>query len=155
MDAPRAEASEYAPRMVKMKISVGKIRDVIGKGGSVIRGITESTNTKIDVAEDGTITINGKSSESCAKAQEMIKSLTAELEIGAIYDGKVEKILDNVGAIVSILPGKDGLLHISQISEERVQNVSQHLSVGQSLRVRVIQSEEGRVRLSIRNMQQA
>ena len=152
LSQPREQVSPYAPRILKMKISVNKIRDVIGKGGSVIRDLTETTGTKIDVSDNGTVTINGNSIESCEKAKAKIESLTMELEVGGVYDGKVEKILDNVGAIVSILPGKDGLLHISQISEERVRDVSDYLQVGQTVRVKVIQSEGGRVRLSLRNI---
>lgn len=152
LSSAREEASPYAPRMLKMKISVSKIRDVIGKGGSVIRNLTETTETRIDVAEDGTITITGGNMNSCKKAKEKIESLTMELEVGRIYDGKVEKVLENVGAIVSILPGRDGLLHVSQISRERIQHVSDYLSVGQDIRVKVIQSDDGRVRFTLRDV---
>ncbi len=148
LSAPREDVSEFAPRMQKMKIPVNKIREVIGKGGSVIRSITESTGTKIDISDDGTITISGSGKDNCQMAQEKIESITADLEIGRIYEGKVENILDNVGAIVSFMPGRDGLLHISQIAEERVTKITDYLTIGQSIKVKVIKSDEGRVRLT-------
>ena len=151
--APRQDISPYAPRRLTMKISVDKIRDVIGKGGSVIRNLTDSTQTKIDIADDGGITIMGKNLEACERAKKQIENITVDVEVGVIYDGKVEKILENVGAIVSILPGRDGLLHISQISRDRVNHVSDYLSEGQEIRVKVIKSEEGRVRLTLRDIE--
>lgn len=145
---PREQVSQYAPSILRMKIAVSKIRDVIGKGGSVIKGITEETGTKIDIEDDGSISISGGTHELCERAKAKIDAITFDLEIGRTYDGKVETILDNVGAVVSIFPGKDGLLHISQISKERVAQVSDHLEVGQSIRVKVIKSDEGKVRFT-------
>ena len=150
--APREEFSPYAPRMLKIKINASKIRDVIGRGGSVIRNLTETTETRIDVNDDGVITITGKNLASCEKAKEKIESITMDLEVGRVYEGKVENILENVGAVISILPGKEGLLHISQISHERINKVSDCLSIGQEVKVKVVQSEEGRVRFSMREL---
>ncbi|XZG69337.1 polyribonucleotide nucleotidyltransferase [Chitinibacteraceae bacterium HSL-7] len=146
------EVSAHAPRLYTMKINPDKIRDVIGKGGSVIRALTEETGTQIDIQEDGTITIASVSSEGADAAKRRISEITAEVEIGKIYEGPVVKILDNnVGAIVSIMPGRDGLVHISQIANERIKNVSDHLKEGQVVRVKALeQDEKGRVRLSIK-----
>ncbi|WP_432720732.1 polyribonucleotide nucleotidyltransferase [Jeongeupia wiesaeckerbachi] len=146
------EVSQHAPRLYTMKINPEKIRDVIGKGGSVIRALTEETGTQIDIAEDGTITIASVSSEGADEAKRRIGEITAEVEIGKIYEGPVVKILDNnVGAIVSIMPGRDGLVHISQIANERIKNVSDYLKEGQVVRVKALeQDEKGRVRLSIK-----
>ena len=152
---PREQVSPFAPSILRMKIAVSKIRDVIGKGGSVIRNITETTNTKIDIEDDGSITICGGSLEICEKAKATIDAITADLEVGGVYEGKVENILENVGAIVSIFPGRDGLLHISQISKERINKVSDHLEMGQRLRVKVIKSDEGKVRFSMRGVDEA
>ena len=152
--APREEASEYAPRMLKIKIPVDKIRDVIGKGGSVIRNLTETTETTIDVAEDGTISISG-SSAACEKAREKIETLTRDVEVGMVYEGKVDSIIENVGAVISILPGRDGLLHISQISDERTNKVSDVLSVDQTVRVKVLSSGGGKVRFTMRNLEES
>ena len=116
---PREEMSADAPRLYTFKINAEKIRDVIGKGGAVIRALTEETGTTIDIQDDGTITIAATSAEAAAAARSRIDAITAEVEIGKIYEGTVLKILD-FGAIVSVLPGKDGLLHISQIAQERV-----------------------------------
>ncbi len=150
MDSPRAEISTFAPRMFTMKIKPEKIRDVIGKGGAVIRAITEETGTTIDIGEDGTVTIACVSSDGGAAAKKRIEELTAEVEVGRIYEGTVLKLLD-FGAIVSVLPGKDGLLHISQIANERVNSVSDHLKEGQSVRVKVLEADEkGRLRLSMK-----
>jgi polyribonucleotide nucleotidyltransferase len=150
MDSPRTEISTFAPRMFTMKIKPEKIRDVIGKGGAVIRAITEETGTTIDIGEDGTVTIACVSSEGGAAAKKRIEELTAEVEVGRIYEGTVLKLLD-FGAIVSVLPGKDGLLHISQIANERVNSVSDHLKEGQSVRVKVLEADEkGRLRLSMK-----
>ena len=147
---PRADISAYAPRMIPIKIKPEKIRDVIGKGGSVIRALTEETGTSIDIAEDGTVTIASVSSEGGELAKRRIQEITAEVEVGKIYDGTVLKLLD-FGAIVSVLPGKDGLLHISQIANERVNSVSDHLKEGQSVRVKVLEADEkGRLRLSMK-----
>ena len=148
----REEVSAHAPRLYTMKINPEKIRDVIGKGGSVIRALTEETGTQIDIQEDGTITIASISSEGADEAKRRISEITAEVEIGKIYEGPVVKILDNnVGAIVSIMPGRDGLVHISQIANERIKNVSDYLKEGQVVRVKALeQDEKGRVRLSIK-----
>jgi polyribonucleotide nucleotidyltransferase len=150
LESPRAEISAYAPRMIVIKIKPEKIRDVIGKGGAVIRAITEETGTTIDIAEDGTVTIACVNSEGGLAAKKRIEDITAEVEVGRVYEGTVLKLLD-FGAIVSVLPGKDGLLHISQIAEERVKNVSDHLKEGQSVRVKVLEADEkGRLRLSMK-----
>lgn len=152
LDGAREEVSEHAPRMYVVKINPEKIRDVIGKGGAVIRAITEETGTSIDIQDDGTITIASITAEGADAAKKKIAEITAEVEIGKIYEGPVVKILDNnVGAIVSIMPGKDGLVHISQIANERVKSVSDYLKEGQVVRVKALeQDERGRVRLSIK-----
>ncbi|WP_175104666.1 polyribonucleotide nucleotidyltransferase [Pararobbsia alpina] len=144
----RTELSEFAPRMITLKINPEKIRDVIGKGGSVIRALTEETGTTIDIGEDGVITIASTSSEGMAEAKRRIENITAEVEVGQVYDGTVLKLLD-FGAIVNILPGKDGLLHISEIANERIKDINDYLKEGQAVKVKVIQTDEkGRVRLS-------
>ncbi|MCC7547836.1 MAG: polyribonucleotide nucleotidyltransferase [Burkholderiales bacterium] len=150
LETSRPELSAYAPRMIVIKIKPEKIRDVIGKGGAVIRAITEETGTTIDIAEDGTVTIACTSSEGGMAAKKRIEDITAEVEVGRIYEGTVLKLLD-FGAIVSVLPGKDGLLHISQIAEERVKNVGDHLKEGQAVRVKVLEADDkGRLRLSMK-----
>jgi polyribonucleotide nucleotidyltransferase len=150
---PRADISAYAPRMITIKIKPEKIRDVIGKGGAVIRALTEETGTSIDIGEDGTVTIASVSSEGSELAKRRILEITAEVEVGKIYEGTVLKLLD-FGAIVSVLPGKDGLLHISQIANERVNSVADHLKEGQSVRVKVLEADEkGRLRLSMKAVQ--
>ncbi|MCW5626010.1 MAG: polyribonucleotide nucleotidyltransferase [Burkholderiales bacterium] len=150
LGSARAELSTFAPRMITIKIKPEKIRDVIGKGGAVIRAITEETGTTIDIQDDGTVTIACVSSEGGEAAQRRIEEITAELELGRVYEGTIQKILD-FGAIVSVLPGKDALLHISQIAKERVNAVSDHLKEGQTVRVKVIEiDEKGRVRVSMR-----
>jgi len=147
---PRSDISAYAPRMITIKIKPEKIRDVIGKGGSVIRALTEETGTSIDIGEDGTVTIASVSSEGGELARRRIQEITAEVEVGKVYDGVVLKLLD-FGAIVSLLPGKDGLLHISQIANERVNSVADHLKEGQNVRVKVLEADEkGKVRLSMK-----
>ena len=150
LDAPRAELSAWAPRMITMKIKPDKIRDVIGKGGAVIRALTEETGTTIDIQDDGTVTIACVSPEAGEAAKKRIEAITADVEVGRIYDGTVLKLLD-FGAIVSVLPGKDGLLHISQIANERVNAVADHLKEGQVIKVKVIETDDkGRVRLSMK-----
>jgi polyribonucleotide nucleotidyltransferase len=150
MDSPRTELSAFAPRMITMKIKPEKIRDVIGKGGAVIRAITEETGTTIDIQDDGTVIIACVSSEGGEAAQKRIAELTADVEVGRIYDGTVLKLLD-FGAIVSVLPGRDGLLHISQIANERVNSVADHLKEGQAVRVKVLEADDkGRLRLSMK-----
>ncbi|WP_374351714.1 polyribonucleotide nucleotidyltransferase [Chitinimonas sp.] len=148
----REEVSQHAPRLYVMKINPDKIRDVIGKGGAVIRALTEETGTQIDIQDDGTITIASVTSEGADEAKRRIAEITAEIEIGKIYEGPVIKILDkNVGAIVQIMPGRDGLVHVSQIANERVNNVADYLKEGQIVRVKALeQDEKGRVRLSIK-----
>ncbi|MGZ8263896.1 MAG: polyribonucleotide nucleotidyltransferase, partial [Burkholderiales bacterium] len=150
IDSPRSELSAYAPRMITIKINPQKIRDVIGKGGAVIRAITEETGTTIDIQDDGTVTIACVSSEGGEAAKRRIEELTADVEVGKVYDGTVVKLLD-FGAIVSVLPGRDGLLHISQIANERVNAVSDHLKEGQQVRVKVLEADDkGRLRLSMK-----
>ncbi len=150
LDAPRAELSVWAPRMITMKIRPEKIRDVIGKGGAVIRALTEETGTTIDIQDDGTVTIACVSPEAGEAARKRIEDITADVEVGRIYDGTVLKLLD-FGAIVSVLPGKDGLLHISQIANERVNAVADYLKEGQPVRVKVLEADDkGRLRLSMK-----
>lgn len=150
MPVNRESISVHAPRIIKLKINPEKIRDVIGKGGAVIRALTEETGTTIDITDDGQVTIACVNAENGELARKRIEDLTAEVEVGRIYDGTVLKLLD-FGAIVSILPGKDGLLHISQIAKERVNNVTDHLSEGQSVRVKVLEADDkGRLRLSMK-----
>ena len=149
LPSTREEISEHAPRIIKIKINPEKIRDVIGKGGAVIRALTEETGTTIDITDDGVVMIACISAEGGELARKRIEDITAEVEVGRIYDGTVLKLLD-FGAIVSVLPGKDGLLHISQIANERVNNVSDHLKEGQAVRVKVLEADEkGRLRLSL------
>jgi polyribonucleotide nucleotidyltransferase len=150
MGGHRAEVSTYAPRLLTMKINPEKIRDVIGKGGAVIRALTEETGTVIDIEDDGTVTIASVNADAADIAKKRIEAITAEVEVGRVYDGTVLRLLD-FGAIVSVLPGKDGLLHISQIANERVNNVSDYLKEGQQVRVKVLEADEkGRIRLSMK-----
>ncbi|HMM55397.1 MAG TPA: polyribonucleotide nucleotidyltransferase [Candidatus Desulfobacillus sp.] len=154
MQAP-GQLSSYAPRLITMKINPEKIRDVIGKGGAVIRALTEETGTVIDIGDDGTVTIASVSAEAGALAKKRIEDITAEVEVGKVYEGTVLRLLD-FGAIVQILPGKDGLLHISQIANERVNQVSDYLKEGQPVRVKVLEADEkGRVRLSMKAVAEA
>ena len=146
----RQEMSAYAPRIITIKINPEKIRDVIGKGGAVIRALTEETGTTIDITEDGTVNIACLSSEAGDLAKKRIEEIIAEVEVGRTYEGTVIKMLD-FGAIVSVMPGKDGLLHISQIAHERVNAVSDHLNEGQVVKVKVLEADEkGRLRLSMK-----
>jgi len=147
----RESVSANAPAMVTMKVDADKIRDVIGKGGATIRGITEQTGASVDIDDNGTITIFGEGSESRDAAVAMIMAITAEAEVGQIYKGKVVKIAD-FGAFVNILPGKDGLLHISQISQERVEKVTDFLAEGQEIEVIVLDVDRGRIKLSMKEM---
>lgn len=150
MSSANTEMSAFAPRIIVMKINPEKIRDVIGKGGAVIRALTEETGTSIDITEDGTVKIACTSSEQGAEAQRRIAEITAEVEIGNVYEGTVLKLLD-FGAIVSLIPGKDGLLHISQIAHQRVNAVSDFLKEGDVVKVKVVEADEkGRVRLSMK-----
>ena len=147
---PRPEVSKYAPKMLTMHIDPDRIREVIGKGGSVIRGLVEETGCKIDVEEDGTVTISSADTAKAEEAKRRIEEIAAEVEVGQIYEGTVTRILD-FGAIVQLLPGKDGLLHISQIANVHVDKVTDYLKEGQKVRVKVIEADEkGRVRLSMK-----
>jgi len=155
IEGSRSEISNFAPRIIKIKINPEKIRDVIGKGGVVIRGLQEETGTTIEVSDDGTVSIACVLSEGGEAAKKKILELTADVEVGRIYEGTVLRLLD-FGAIVSLLPGRDGLLHISQISHERVNAVSDHLKEGQSVKVKVLEADDkGRVRLSMKAVGQA
>ena len=146
----REEVSTFAPRMIHMKINPEKIRDVIGKGGAVIRALTEETGCVIDISDDGSITISSVNADAAQVAKKRIEDITAEVEVGRIYEGPVLRLLD-FGAIISLLPGKDGLLHISQIANERVNAVSDYLKEGQLVKVKVIETDDkGRVRLSMK-----
>jgi polyribonucleotide nucleotidyltransferase len=147
----RDAVSENAPAMVTIKVESDKIRDVIGKGGATIRSITEETGADVDINDDGTIIIYGEGKESRDAAVAMIESITAEAEIGKIYKGKVVKIAD-FGAFVNILPGKDGLVHISQIAHERVEKVTDYLTEGQEIEVKCLDTERGRIKLSIKEL---
>ncbi|WP_297450164.1 polyribonucleotide nucleotidyltransferase [Ferrovum sp.] len=150
MPMVREELSSFAPRILTLKINPEKIRDVIGKGGAVIRALTEETGTTIDIQEDGTVNIACLTSEAGAMAKKRIEEITAEVEVGKVYEGTVLKLLD-FGAIVSVLPGRDGLLHISQIAHERVNAVGDYLKEGQQIKVKVLEADEkGRLRLSLK-----
>ena len=150
INEPREEVSEFAPRYITMKINPDKIRDVIGKGGATIRSIQEETGANIDIDDTGTIKISSVDLEAGNEARRRIEQITADVEVGTIYDGKVAKLMD-FGAFVTILPGKDGLVHISQICEERVQNVSDKLSEGDVVKVKVLEvDKQGRIRLSMK-----
>jgi polyribonucleotide nucleotidyltransferase len=146
----KAEVSQFAPRLYTMKINPEKIRDVIGKGGATIRALTDETGCTIDIGEDGTITIASTDADKAEFAKKRITEITAEAEIGKTYEGPITKILD-FGALVNILPGKDGLLHISQIAHERVEKVEDYLKEGQVVRVKVLETDEkGRIKLSMK-----
>ena len=148
ISAPREEMSEYAPRFTVLKINPDKIRDVIGKGGATIRTLTEETGTTIDIDDEGVVRIASVDKAAGDDAKKRIEEITADVEVGKIYEGKVVKIMD-FGAFVSVLPGKDGLVHISQISHERVENVTDELSEGDMIRVKVLEiDKQGRIRLS-------
>ena len=154
MGEAKTEVSNFAPKMFTMKINPEKIRDVIGKGGAVIRALTEETGTQINIDEDGTITIASTDTDKANEAKRRIAEITAEVEIGKVYEGAITKILD-FGALVNLLPGKDGLLHISQISHERINKVSDVLQEGQIVKVKVMETDEkGRVKLSMRALQE-
>ena len=150
IQTPREEVSEFAPRYITMKINPDKIRDVIGKGGATIRAITDETGASIDIDDNGNIKIASVDLEAGNEARRRVEQITADVEVGTIYNGKVAKLMD-FGAFVTILPGKDGLVHISQISEERVQNVSDKLSEGDMVKVKVLEvDKQGRIRLSMK-----
>lgn len=155
MPMVRTELSSFAPRILTMKINPEKIRDVIGKGGAVIRALTEETGATIDIQDDGTISIACVNSEAGEMAKKRIEAITADVEVGKVYEGTVLKLLD-FGAIVSVLPGRDGLLHISQIAHERVNAVGDYLKDGQQVRVKVLEADEkGRLRLSMKALLEA
>ena len=150
LSSHREEMSEYAPRIITIKINADKIRDVIGKGGATIRALTEETGAVIDIQDDGTVMIFSSDFNAGQDALHRIEQITAEVEVGTIYEGRVAKLMD-FGAFVTILPGKDGLVHISQISEERVENVSDKLSEGDTIKVKVLEVDrQGRIRLSMK-----
>ena len=149
------EMSAYAPRIIAMKINPEKIRDVIGKGGAVIRALTEETGTQIDIQEDGSVKIACTSMEAGELAKKRIEEITAEVEVGKVYEGPVIKLLD-FGAIVNVLPGRDGLLHISQIAHERVNTIGDYLKEGQVVKVKILEADEkGRLRLSMKALLEA
>jgi len=153
LDAPREITSENAPSMTTLKIDQDKIRDIIGKGGATIRQITEESGATVDIDDDGTVKVFGQNAAARDAAIEMIQAITAEAEVGEIYTGKVARIVD-FGAFVTILPGKDGLVHISQIAEERVENVTDYLSEGQEVQVKVLDVDQrGRIKLSMREVE--
>ena len=150
MGESKTEVSQFAPRLYSMKINPEKIRDVIGKGGATIRALTEETGAQIDIAEDGTVTIACNDADKAAEARRRIEEITAEIEIGKIYEGPVVKILD-FGALINVLPGKDGLLHISQIAHERVEKVTDYLREGQIVKVTALETDDkGRIKLSMK-----
>jgi polyribonucleotide nucleotidyltransferase len=155
LSVPRENMSEWAPTIITLKIDPEKIRDVIGKGGAVIRQITEETGTSIDIENDGTVKIASVQGAAGREAQRRIELITADVEVGRIYEGRVARLMD-FGAFVTILPGRDGLVHISQISEERVERVGDKLKEGDVVRVKVLEVDrQGRVRLSMRNVDAA
>ena len=148
-----SELSQYAPRIFTMEIHPDKIRDVIGKGGATIRSITEETGTTIDITDEGVVKVAATDGDSAEQAMERIKLITAEAEVGKLYQGKVSRIAD-FGAFVTILPGKDGLVHISQIKEERVEKVRDELNEGDEITVKVLEVDrQGRIRLSMKEAQ--
>ncbi len=150
---PRQEMSAYAPRILTMKIPTDKIRDVIGKGGVTIRALTEETGTVVDISDDGAVKVAAADLAACEEAIRRIERLTADVMVGQIYEGTVTKLME-FGALVSILPGKQGLVHISQIAHERVANVADKLAEGQAVRVKVLEIDrQGRIRLSIKEIE--
>jgi polyribonucleotide nucleotidyltransferase len=150
LTAPRAELSDFAPRLITIKIHPDKIREVIGKGGSVIQAITKETGTQIDIQDDGTITIASVNAAAGQAAKARIEQITSDVEPGRIYEGKVAKLMD-FGAFVTISPGKDGLVHVSQISNDRVEKVSDVLKEGDIVKVKVLEvDKQGRIRLSMK-----
>jgi polyribonucleotide nucleotidyltransferase len=152
LGSAREVTSENAPSMMTLKVDSDKIRDIIGKGGATIRSITEQSGATVDIDDDGTVRIFGQDQASRDAAVAMVEEITAEAEVGAIYTGKVARIVD-FGAFVNILPGKDGLVHISQIANKRVENVSDHLSEGEEVRVKVLDVDQrGRIKLSIKEL---
>jgi polyribonucleotide nucleotidyltransferase len=150
----RSEMSEHAPRIIEIRIDPEKIRDVIGKGGTTIRAITEETGAAVDITDDGLIKIFSVDKSAGEEARRRIELITAEVEVGKIYQGRVARLMD-FGAFVTILPGKDGLVHISQICEDRVQKVSDKLNEGDVIKVKVLEvDKQGRIRLSMKGVEQ-
>ena len=150
--APRSDVSDYAPRVIIFKINPQRIRDVIGKGGATIRELTESTNSTIDISDEGVVKVASISSADGEEARRRIELLTAEAEIGALYDGTVVKLMD-FGAFVAFMPDRQGLVHISQITDERVENIHDYLKEGQKVRVKVVDIDrQGRVRLTMKGV---
>ncbi|MEN2828022.1 Polyribonucleotide nucleotidyltransferase [Mannheimia haemolytica] len=150
--APRADISDYAPRIHTMKIDPKKIKDVIGKGGATIRALTEETNTSIDIDDDGTVKIAATDGNAAKAVMARIEEIVAEVEVNQIYNGKVTRVVD-FGAFVSILGGKEGLVHISQITNERVERVADYLTVGQEVQVKVVEIDrQGRIRLTMKDI---
>jgi len=154
ISTPRSELSEYAPRIIAIKINPERIRDVIGKGGATIRALCEETGCTIDIEDDGTVKIASADNNAAQEAVRRVKQLTADVEVGMIYEGKVAKLMD-FGAFVTILPGKDGLVHISQISRERVERVGDKLREGEVVKVKVLEvDKQGRIRLSMKALEE-
>ena len=152
LESAREITSENAPSMVTLKVDSDKIRDIIGKGGATIRQITEESGATVDINDDGTVKVFGQNQSARDAAVDMIMAITAEAEVGAVYTGKVARIVD-FGAFITILPGKDGLLHISQIANERVENVSDYLTEGQEVTVKCLDVDQrGRIKLSIKEL---
>jgi polyribonucleotide nucleotidyltransferase len=146
----REDLSSYAPRIISIRINPDKIRDVIGKGGVTIRAITEETGATIDIDDDGTVKIASVDKAAGEEALRRVEQITADVEVGQLYEGKVVRIMD-FGAFVNILPGRDGMVHISQIADERIESVSDRLSVGDMVKVKVLEiDKQGRVRLSMK-----
>ena len=155
LSEPRSQMSDYAPRIITFKVHPDKIRDIIGKGGVTIRAITEETGTTIDITDDGTVKIASVDNAASLEARRRIEQITADVEVGKIYQGRVAKLMD-FGAFVTILPGKDGLVHISQISDERVENVSDKLTEGEVVKVKVLEiDKQGRIRLSMKAVEES
>jgi polyribonucleotide nucleotidyltransferase len=155
ISAPRSDMSDYAPRIIAIHINPEKIRDVIGKGGATIRALTEETGTTIDITDDGVVKIASVDNAAGQEAKRRIEELTADVEVGNIYNGRVQKLMD-FGAFVNILPGRDGLVHISQISNERVEKVSDKLTEGDMVQVKVLEvDKQGRIRLSMKAITEA
>ena len=151
----REDISDFAPRIISFNINPEKIRDVIGKGGATIRALTEETGVTIDITDEGVVSIASVNGLAAEEAKQRIEQIVAEVEVGAVYDGKVTKIVD-FGAFVAVLPGKEGLLHISQITTERVNNVSDWLQEGQEVQVKVLEIDrQGRIRLSMKALQES
>jgi polyribonucleotide nucleotidyltransferase len=150
IEGSRQELSDFAPRMLSIRINPEKIRDVIGKGGATIRALTEETGCQIDISDDGSITIASTDLDRAHEAERRIKELTADVEVGQEYQGTVLRLLD-FGAIIQVLPGRDGLLHISEIANYRIADINDVLKVGQSVRVKILEADErGRLRLSVK-----